>query len=603
MESNVTQDFIFGTLATDALRLDALRAEARGITHLNQIDPLDPVPDQPVTLTVLTGPAIDVVRLLAAYTLDGTDPGPESEAVEFARAGTLWDTLLWGYREVWTANLPAQPACTLVRYTITATDPTGTTHSADPDPGASPTQARFFAYHVDDYQPPSWVDSAVIYHVFIDRFSLEGGESWRHQPTLNDFWGGTLRGVIERLPYLATLGIDCLWLSPLFPSPSHHGYDATDLFSVEPRLGTEADLRELIESAHTRGIRILLDFVANHISDQHPAFFAARTDQSAPTASWFTFQSWPDEYRSFFGVRSLPQLNLDYPVARQSMIAAATYWLELGVDGFRLDYANGPSHAFWAEFRAACRAVQPACFLAGEVVETASLQRSYLGRLDGTLDFLLLQQLRSFFAFDTIGPGEFDAFIRAHLDYFPTGFSLLSFLDNHDMNRFLWIVGGDTRRLKLAALFQFTLPHPPIIYYGTEAGLSQWHDLTYPDGSRRPEESRTPMLWDDAQETSIVAFYQRLIALRREFASLWTGARRPITLDESGFYVTQMEHDGTRGIVALNRTNEERVLPFAADLLLKLCLATDDTITFQDGRLTLPPLCGALLICRSVGIT
>ncbi|MDQ3045789.1 MAG: alpha-amylase family glycosyl hydrolase, partial [Chloroflexota bacterium] len=313
MDKNVTQDFIFGTLATDELRLEALRAEARGISHLNQINPLDPVPDEPVTLTVLSGLAINLVKLVAAYTLDGTDPGSEAATVDFVRASTEWDTLLWAYRTVWTAQLPAQPAGTLVRYAFTATDSAGAVHSADPDPEAGHSRPRIFAYHVDNHQPPAWVKDAVIYHVFIDRFSPEAGQPWRDQPSLNDYWGGNLRGVIERLPYLANLGVNCLWLSPLFPSPSHHGYDASDLFMVEPRLGTEADLRELIDTAHAQGMRILLDFVANHISDQHPAFAAAAANRAAPTASWFTFKNWPDEYRSFFGVPTLPQLDLDHP--------------------------------------------------------------------------------------------------------------------------------------------------------------------------------------------------------------------------------------------------------------------------------------------------
>ncbi|MDQ3044561.1 MAG: alpha-amylase family glycosyl hydrolase, partial [Chloroflexota bacterium] len=219
----------------------------------------------------------------------------------------------------------------------------------------------------------------------------------------------------------------------------------------------------------------------------------------------------------------------------------------------------------------------------------------YWGRLDGTLDFLLLQQIRAFFAFDTIGPSEFDAFLRAHLNFFPAGFSLPSFLDNHDMNRFLWIVGGDTRRLKLAALFQFTLPHPPIIYYGTEAGLSQWRDLTYPDDSRRPEESRAPMPWGDSQDTSLVDFYRRLIALRRELAPHWKGARIPLVTDEAGLYVTHLQRDGTRAIVALNRANAEQEILFNTEWNLNLCFATDKAVTFERDSLTLPPYGGAIL--------
>jgi cyclomaltodextrinase / maltogenic alpha-amylase / neopullulanase len=149
------------------------------------------------------------------------------------------------------------------------------------------------------------------------------------------------------------------------------------------------------------------------------------------------------------------------------MIESATYWLDRGLDGFRCDYANGPSHAFWSAFRAATRAAKPDSITLGEVVETPELQRTYQGRLDGCLDFLLLQGLRQFFAFDVMTASAFDGFLQRHLAFFAGDFVLPSFLDNHDMNRFLWVVRGDVRRLKLAALCQFTLPHPPIIYYGT----------------------------------------------------------------------------------------------------------------------------------------
>ena len=172
----------------------------------------------------------------------------------------------------------------------------------------------------------------------------------------------------------------------------------------------------------------------------------------------------------------------------------------------------------------------------GEVVETPALQRTYEGRLDGCLDFLLMQALRRFFAFRASTAGELDAFLRRHLAFFGDGLALPSFLDNHDMNRFLWVVGGDTRRLRLAAMCQFALPGPPIVYYGTELGLSQRRDVRDEDGSGHPEESRLPMPWDDA-DASLLAFYAELGRLRRAIARLWRRPREVIALDdEAGLY-------------------------------------------------------------------
>jgi glycosidase len=302
-----------------------------------------------------------------------------------------------------------------------------------------------------------------------------------------------------------------LWLSPVFPSPSHHGYDATDYLSVEPRLGTIDDLRDLVVAAHARGVRVILDFVVNHVSSAHAAFRSAQADAAAPEARWFRFTRWPDAYDTFFGVRDHPRIDSDDPGAREAMIGAARFWLDLGVDGFRCDYANGPSHAFWSAFRAATRDARPDSVTIGEVVEAPALQRTYAGRLDGCLDFLLMQALRRFFAFRETTASELDAFLRRHFAYFGDALALPSFLDNHDMNRFLWVVGGDARRLRLAALCQYALPGPPIVYYGTELGLSQRRDVRYADGSATPRSPgcRCPGVGEDP---SLLAFYVRWAA-------------------------------------------------------------------------------------------
>ena len=587
--AGVTQDFIFGTLATDELRLEALRAAARGVFHGNRIYPADPEPGEPVEVSVSIGTDADADRVFACYSLDGSEPDPlTGPRVECAVPETVWDTLAWGYRQEWRGILPAQPGGTLVRYRIGAQREGEEPRWAEPDPITS--RPATFGYHVDRERVPEWVRDAVIYQVFVDRFRPGGDRGWNEARSLNEFWGGTLRGVIEALPYLSELGVTCLWLSPVFPSPTHHGYDATDYFEVEPRLGTRADLVELFEAAHALGMRVLMDFVANHVSKEHPIFRRALADQMAPERCWFTFTG--DDYRAFFGVRSMPQINVDHPAARRHLIDATVAWLRLGADGFRLDYANGPSHAFWSEFRAATRAAKPDSFTVGEVVEAADLQRSYQGRLDGTLDFLLLQQMRAFFAFEATSAVEFDRFLRRHLAYFPADFVLPSFLDNHDMNRFLWVVGGDVRRLKLAALCQFTLPHPPIVYYGTEVGLSQRHDLEYPDGSRRMEESRAPMPWESDQDAELRRFYADLIALRRRYSRLWSGERTTLVAD-GGLYVVTVDRDGKAALIALNRSAESRTIDVARDM--SLALASDGGTQVSGRRLLLPPFAGALL--------
>jgi cyclomaltodextrinase / maltogenic alpha-amylase / neopullulanase len=323
------------------------------------------------------------------------------------------------------------------------------------------------------------------------------------------------------------LGANVIWLTPIFPSPTHHGYDATDLFSIEPRLGTKDDLRLLLDEAHERGIRVLLDFVPNHWSSLHPLFQEAITDRHSPRVDWYTFNHWPDDYESFFGVKELPQLNLRHPAARQHLLDAVAYWLEFGVDGYRVDYAVGPTPDFWADFRRTCAAVKPDAWSFGEVVEPPESQRHFYGGLNGALDFMLLEGLRKTFAFQTWDARQFLSFLDRHEAYFPADFSRPSFLDNHDMNRYLWAARNDQESLKLAALCQFTLSGPPVIYYGTEVGLSQERDVRQA-GRGLPEESRLPMLWGDRQDSELFRFYRQLIALRRQESTLRLGERQTL---------------------------------------------------------------------------
>jgi glycosidase len=459
-----------------------------------------------------------------------------------------------------------------------------------------------FAYHVDEDAVPEWLRDAVIYEVFIDRFATTGGMAFAEPATPGGFYGGTLRGVIERLDHIAGLGATCIWLSPLFPSPSHHGYDATDLRTVEPRLGTEDDLRDLLTQAHAAGIRVILDFAANHVSSAHPAFQRALRDRDSAEAGWFTFTGWPGQYLSFFGVADHPQVDCDDPGARDYLIGSATRWLKFGVDGFRCDYAQGPSHAFWSAFRAETRRTRDDAITIGEIVETPALQRTFRGRMDGWMDFLLNQTLRSFFAFGDITVSDFDAFLRRHLAFFDGDSVVPSFLDNHDMNRFLWIVRGDVRRLRLAALCQFTLPSPPIVYYGTEVGVSQQRDVRYADGSGHPEESRLPMLWGGEQDAALLDFYRRLIEVRQSDPALWRGERTTIELDDSiGVYVYRCLNRASQAVVALNTGSEVVRLPTEAFPALPLVFTSDDAVVFDGRELTLAASSGAIFMAGESG--
>jgi cyclomaltodextrinase / maltogenic alpha-amylase / neopullulanase len=265
------------------------------------------------------------------------------------------------------------------------------------------------------------------------------------------------------------------------------------------------------------------------------------------------------------------------------------------VDGYRLDYAKGPSLSFWALFRRALREVNPDVGLIGEVVEGADSLKEYTGRLDGNLDFLFLQQVRGFFGFDLIGADELWRFLDRHYAYFSDSLALPSFLDNHDMNRFLWIASGDVRRLKIAALLQMAMPGPPIVYYGTEVGLSQWHDLEYPDGTRRMEESRTPMPWGSTQDRDLHEFYRSLIFWRNKWG-VHGMSRRLVHAGQDGLLLFLVGS----WLVVINRTDQEHCINLGSHGSMWLALATGNDVKLHGEVLQVPPMSGAILAAESL---
>ncbi len=349
-------DFIFGTLSTDAHRLAFLRNLHQGITHHFGREPYAPQPGQPVQVTLMFGPQHSYDQAWLYWSNDGIDPAgangiaSHGQASSMQKVSTEWDLLEWGYRTVFQAVIPAQEEGALVRYYLSAE--TAGTGEVIADGG------KFYAYYVTELTLPEWARHAVVYQIMPDRFFPGNGTEWKAPENLSGFFGGTLRGITEKLDYLHDLGINVLWLNPIFPSPTHHGYDATDLFSIEPRLGTLEDLRVLIDATHARGMRVILDFVPNHWSNRHPLFQEAVRDRQSPYYDWYLFKDWPTDYEGFFGVKEMPQLNLRHPGTRQHLLDAAAFWLEFGVDGYRLDYALGPTPDFWADFRRVCASVK-----------------------------------------------------------------------------------------------------------------------------------------------------------------------------------------------------------------------------------------------------
>jgi glycosidase len=551
------QDFVFGALESDANTLAAERQRWSGVRHHYAIDPLDALPGQPVMLTVTVGRDALVERVTAYVTTDGSQPagarGQASHgfAVELQRVETRFQFIYWDYAELWQGQIPGQPGGSHVRYVIEGWHSGASLWSNELRIDGTAEAKTLYGYTVDRFQTPAWAHEAVVYQVLVDRFA-PAPDRWLEPAEMETFIGGTLRGVIDNLDYIAGLSVDALWLTPIFRIGSYHGYDTIDYLEIEPRFGSKADLAELVEKAHARGLRVILDFVANHSSDQFALFQQALADPASPARQLFDFSpAYQHGYRCFFTAANMPQFNHDHPEARRYLLDAARYWLaEFGVDGYRLDYAAGPSHDFWSAFGAACKEANPDCWIFGEVTLGSDSLRTYSGRLDGCLDFGFVRQVRLLCAAPAplIPVSRFAAVVQRTQRFFPASFTRPAFIDNHDMNRFLWAAGNDKHLLRMATTLLLGFGGTPIIYYGTEVGLSQ----PRPKGHYR-EEARHPMLWGDSQDTALLAEFQRLIAFRRSHPALVYGKVESLSLNDAhDLWLARRAHRGDEVLIAVN---------------------------------------------------
>jgi glycosidase len=578
--------FVFGHHADPEHIAQQARHDLAGLFHGWRMEPPAPGPDEPVTLTFTSAAdsAVETAMLLywfeyAPFAFTASD----RRAIEMSPGSLRWDELAWRYVRDWTVSIPCYPEGTGVRYSAEYGLAGGETRLAETEPGAART---VFGYDVADKEQPDWIRDAVIYQILVDRFYDDRPDWGRPLSDPNEIYGGTLRGVATKLDYLADLGVNCLWLTPIVASETHHGYDALNFGVVDAKFGGEAALRDLVSAAHARRMRVLLDLAANHCSSHNPLFLDARQNPQSPYRCWFHFTEWPDTYDSFFDVPELPTLNTTNPeVLAYFKRIAHTYLHDIGADGFRLDYVVGPSLLFWTRFARAVHEANPEAFTVGEATVSPAELRKFSGRLDGCLDFSTLQAFRQFFIHGSIDAAGFDGFVTAHADYLGDALVLPTFLDNHDMNRFLWAAGGETRTLRVAALCQMSLPQPPIIYYGTEIGLSQEADV----GAFGFEASRLPMRWDTDPDAELHAYYRALIHLRRDRASLRRGTRRRIHIHGS-LLVYAMTLGSEITVIALNSGPESVCVP---------CTAFTGTDLFSgepvDGPLVLEPYTGTMI--------
>jgi glycosidase len=346
----------------------------------------------------------------------------------------------------------------------------------------------------------NWLKQAIIYQLLIDRFAgvINASNS-------NNFLGGNINGIIEKLDYLSNLGINAIWLSPFFETKEYHGYHITNFEKIDPHFGDINDLKELIQIAHSKNIKIIADFVPNHCSCYHPFFLDAQSFKKSKYYDWFYFKKWPNDYLCFLNFKMLPKLNLDNNEVGTYIINNAKLWLSYGIDALRLDHAIGPSHQFWQKFNRAIKKDYPDVLLIGEVwgkgiknsdfdtlnfknkfwrklfgINQESLQKEYYNELDGVLDYslneILVNAAKNRTNIET--DYHFNTQIKKHFIKYPEDYYLISFLDNHDIDRFLHHCNGDIDQFKRYLKFIFSLNKPIVIYYGTETGTYNKESLT-----------------------------------------------------------------------------------------------------------------------------
>ncbi|MFP4508503.1 MAG: glycoside hydrolase family 13 protein [Spirochaetaceae bacterium] len=381
---------------------------------------------------------------------------------------------------------------------------------------------------------PPWAQDAIAYQIFPERFSRDndnaseaGQDDWYGPIAHRSFLGGTIRGIIDKLDYLADLGINLIYLNPIFPSRSNHKYDTRDYFDIDPAFGTKDDFRDLVNACHDRGMRIILDGVFNHSGKDFFAFQdVLEKGETSEYADWFVCDSFPLDpqithgpqlqYKSFGYFHAMPKFNHANPAVIDYICKVGCYWVEeFGIDGWRMDVADEVPFDVWRTFRKRVHKVNPNVLLLAEIWYDS---RPWLqgDQFDSVMNYLFFDAVIDFVAEKSIQASEFShrlGFIRG-LYKKPVFDVLWNLIDSHDTPRFLHRAQEDTLKLEMAALLQMTFPGIPCVYYGDELAMT---------GGADPD-CRRGMRWNRIESHGhIRSYYKRLIQARKNIPALRYG--------------------------------------------------------------------------------
>ena len=371
---------------------------------------------------------------------------------------------------------------------------------------------------------PTWTKDAIFYQIFPDRFcrserykAIGKFVPWDSKPTRENMFGGNLAGIVDKLEYIASLGVNAIYLCPIFKSNSNHRYHTVDYFEIDPVLGTLKDFDRLVKKAHKLGLRVILDGVFNHCSRGFFQFNSLmELGKNSPYVDWFHVHGWPlhaysgkPNYDCWWGFPALPKFNTDNPDVRDYLFSVGEYWMKRGIDGWRLDVPNEiDDDSFWQEFRRRIKAINPEAYIVGEIWDEPS--RWLKGdQFDGVMNYPLRRAVLAFlFDEKPINLAEFAKRLR---EAFPAGrFGVpMNLLGSHDTIRLASLPCSNLQRVKLALAILFFLPGAPCIYYGDEIGM---------EGGKDPDNRRT-FPWNmlsDGRRSPVFRFLNELITLRNE---------------------------------------------------------------------------------------
>lgn len=472
-------------------------------------------------------------------------------------------------------------------------------------------------------QVPEWVKSSVFYQIFPDRFAytatkntIEGKyENWSQKPTPFSYKGGNLRGVIDKLPYFQELGVNALYLTPIFQSTSNHRYHTHDFYQIDPILGTMDDFQELLKKAHDRNIKIVLDGVFNHASRGFYYFNdVLENGEDSPWKDWFYIRKFPLNpygegdcgYECWWDLPALPKLNHNNPDVREYFMRVGEFWIRQGIDGWRLDVPHEIEvDGFWEEFRQRVRAINSEAYLLGEIWADAS---SWLqgDRFDAVMNYELLELIIQFIAGENVDRNllhenhqslgklsakEFSSNLKDIMSKYPweNTLSQYNLLGSHDVARFLSMTNQDKKLFVLANLLLFCLPGVPSIYYGDEVGLTGGRDPDCRKGF--PDESH----WDK----DIFESMKSIIALRQKHPALQKGVIKNIhPLNQKSFSFTrQSDEEQIICIFNASDTLEKISLPDHHHKHTKVLFDTSMTLgSMVERKIELPPKSAIILM-------